>query len=82
MKARCLTSSQTNASAAENTFVRVSLEERGDLINRKWFSFPGIACLFDPIFIKQILENTLAFLLAPGTNHGVVEEDELELKFS
>jgi hypothetical protein len=71
-----------NASAAEDTFVRVSLKERRDLINRGRFSFPGIAGLLDPIFINQALENTLTFLLTPGTDHGVVEEDELELKFS
>jgi hypothetical protein len=66
--------------AAKNTFVGISLKKRGSIIHRERDPFPRVSRLFDPVFVDESLEHTFSFFFTSGTNHGVVEEDQLELK--
>jgi hypothetical protein len=71
-----------SAPAAEDTFIGVSLEEERSIVRRRYHRLPWIACLFHPVFIDQILEVTFAFFFTTGTDHRMVEQNELELKLS
>jgi len=50
--------------------------------NRLWEGdpLPRVEGVFDAIFVNQVLELALSLLFAPGTDHRMVEKDELELK--
>ena len=69
-----------DAPAAENAFVRISLEEHGTVIRGGRGPFPRVECFFDAIFVDQPLKFTFALFFAPRAGHGMVEEDELKLE--
>jgi hypothetical protein len=63
----------SNAPAAENTFIRIPLEKGRTIIRRRRDLFPRIERFFHSIFIDQPLECTFTLFFAPGTDHGMVE---------
>ena len=69
-----------NTSAAKNTFVGIPLEKRGSIIHGERNPVPGINRFLYAIFIDQGLKITIPLFFASGADHGVVEEDQLELK--
>ena len=66
--------------AAEDTFVRISLEKRRKIVHGERDFLPGVLGLFHSVFIDQVLKLTFPFLFTPGTDHGVIEKNELELE--
>jgi hypothetical protein len=66
--------------AAEDTFIGVSLEEERSIVRRRYHWLPRIEGLLHPVFIDQILEVTFAFFFTTGTDHRMVEQNELELQ--
>jgi hypothetical protein len=69
-----------NTSAAKNTFVGIPLEKRGGVIHRERDPVPGIDRLLYSIFVDQGLKIALPLFFTAGTDHGVIEKNQLELK--
>jgi hypothetical protein len=69
-----------NTSAAKNTFVGIPLEKRGGVIHRERDPVPGIDRFLYSIFVDQGLKIALPLFFTAGTDHGVIEKNQLELK--
>jgi hypothetical protein len=69
----------TSTSAAENTFVGISLKKRRPIIRRETDWLPWVECLFYPIFIDQSLEVAFAFFFTARADHRMIEENEVKL---
>jgi hypothetical protein len=69
-----------NTTAAEDTFIGIPLEKRREIIQREGDPLPGVKCFQNSIFIDQSLEKTFSLLFTPRADHGMVEQEELELK--
>jgi hypothetical protein len=69
-----------NTPAAKNTFAGISLEERRGAIHRERDPVPWIDRLLHSIFIDQGLKVALPLLFTARADHGVIEENQLELE--
>jgi hypothetical protein len=70
----------SSTSTTEDAFVGIPLKKRRKIIHREAYPFPRETCFINSVFIDERLENTFAFLFTPWTDHGMIEQQELELE--
>lgn len=70
----------SDAAAAEDALIRIPLKKRGKIVDRKFDFLPWVDCLIHSILIDQGLEATVPLFFASGTDHRMIEEDELKLE--
>jgi hypothetical protein len=69
-----------DTAAAEDALVAISLEKRGDVIERGCGPFPGIEGFLHSVFVNEGLELAISLLFTPGADHRMVKQDQLKLK--